>query len=183
MIKLATPIDKKTRETLKAGDYVLLTGKIYTARDAAHKRLCELLDRGEKLPFDLTDHLIYYVGPTPKKPDGRVGSAGPTTASRMDPYAPRLMDVLGVGGMIAKGDRSKEVIDALIRHKGVYFVATGGAGALLAKAIKSMTPIMYEDLGPEAIHECYVEDFPVVVGIDCQGNNLYKSGPLQFKQS
>lgn len=183
MIKLTTPLDKKTRESLKAGDYVLLTGKIYTARDAAHKRLCEMLDRGEKLPFDLENHLIYYVGPTPKQPNGRVGSAGPTTASRMDPYTPRLIETFHLGGMIAKGDRSSEVIEAIKKFKAVYFVATGGAGALLAKAIKSMTPIMYEDLGPEAIHECYVEDFPVVVGIDCEGNNLYKLGPPQYKKS
>lgn len=182
MIKLITPLDQKTRESLKAGDYVLLTGKIYTARDAAHKRLSEMLDRGEKLPFDLENHLIYYVGPTPKRPDGTVGSAGPTTASRMDPYTPRLLEVFKVGGMIAKGDRSNEVIEAIKKFKAVYFVATGGAGALLAKAIKSMTPIMYADLGPEAIHECEVEDFPVVVGIDCQGNNLYRSGPAQFKK-
>jgi len=181
MIKLKTPLEQKTRESLKAGDLIFLSGKIFTARDAAHQRIDELLNRGEKLPFDLTNELIYYVGPTPLKPDGRIGSAGPTTATRMDCYTPKFLENFHLGGMIGKGDRSKEVIQALMKFKAVYFVATGGAGALLSKSIQSMKAILYEDLGPEAVFECVVIDFPLVVAIDCEGNNLYSLGPEHFK--
>ena len=160
--KIQVPISKEDAKSLRAGDYVYLTGTIYTARDAAHKRMIEALDRKEELPIDIKDSTIYYMGPSPAR-DGRpIGSAGPTTATRMDKYAPRLLD-LGEKAMIGKGKRSKEVIDAVIRNKAVYFAAVGGAGALLSKCIKSSEVICYDDLGAEAIRKIYVEDFPVTV--------------------
>ncbi|MDR1017767.1 MAG: Fe-S-containing hydro-lyase [Lachnospiraceae bacterium] len=155
------------------GDQVNLTGVIYTARDAAHKRMIETLDNGDKLPFDIKGELIYYMGPSPARPGNVIGSAGPTTASRMDKYAPKLLD-LGLAGMIGKGKRSPEVIEAIVRNKGIYFAAIGGAGALLSKCIKSAEVIAYDDLGTEAIRKLYVEDFPVIVVIDSKGKNLYE---------
>jgi fumarate hydratase subunit beta len=171
---IQTPITEEVTAQLHAGDYVYITGKIYVARDAAHKRMMEVLDRGEELPIPIKDATIYYMGPSPAREGRPIGSAGPTTASRMDKYAPRLMD-LGQKAMIGKGKRSKEVVDAIIRNKGVYFAAVGGAGALLSKCIRRSELICYEDLGAEAILELEVENFPVIVVIDRDGNNLYES--------
>ena len=167
-------ITKEVTKELKAGDYVYITGSMYVARDAAHKRMMEALDRGEELPIDIADSTIYYMGPSPAREGRPIGSAGPTTSSRMDKYAPRLLD-LGQKAMIGKGKRSQEVIDAIVRNKGVYFAAVGGAGALLSKCITKSEPICYEDLGAEAILKIEVENFPVVVVIDSKGNNLYAS--------
>lgn len=174
-IKLSTPITEEQVLKLKAGDRVLLSGIIYTARDAAHKRLIDLLDNNKPLPIDVINAVIYYVGPSPAKPGKVIGSAGPTTSYRMDPYTPRLLD-LGLRGMIGKGSRSKEVIAAIKRNKGIYFGAIGGAAALIAKSIKSSEIIAYEDLGSEAIRKLEVADFPVIVVIDSEGNNLYEIG-------
>lgn len=171
---IQTPITEEVTAQLHAGDYVYITGKIYVARDAAHKRMMEALDRGEELPIPIKDATIYYMGPSPAREGRPIGSAGPTTASRMDKYALRLMD-LGQKAMIGKGKRSKEVVDAIIRNKGVYFAAVGGAGALLSKCIRRSELICYEDLGAEAILELEVENFPVIVVIDRDGNNLYES--------
>ncbi len=173
--KINLPLTKELAKTLKAGDEVLLTGVIYTSRDAGHKRMCEALQRGEKLPFDPMDATIYYVGPTPAKPGAVIGSAGPTTSGRMDAYAPTMMSV-GARGMIGKGARLPEVVEAMKQHSGVYFGAIGGAGALLAKSIKSAELIAFEDLGAEALRKLYVEDMPLVVIIDSEGNNLYEQG-------
>ena len=180
--KITLPLTKELAKTLRAGDRVLLTGTIYTSRDAGHKRMCEALARGEKLPFDPMDATIYYVGPTPAKPGQVIGSAGPTTSGRMDAYAPALMKV-GARGMIGKGARLKEVVDAMKENCGVYFGAVGGAGALLAKCIKSSELIAYEDLQSEALRKLYVEDMPLVVIIDCYGNNLYETGPDDYLNS
>ncbi|MCR4944484.1 MAG: Fe-S-containing hydro-lyase [Clostridium sp.] len=181
-IKINTPLTKEKTTKLKVGDTVLLSGVIYTGRDAAHKRLIELLDKNEKLPINVEDEIIYYVGPSPAKPGHVIGSAGPTTSYRMDPYAPRLLD-LGLTGMIGKGARSKEVIDAMKRNKGVYFGAIGGAAALIGKSIVKSEIIAYEDLGSEAIRRLEVKDMPLVVVIDSEGNNLYELGPKNyFKQ-
>ena len=170
---IRTPITEDMIKELKAGDYVYITGTIYVARDAAHKRMIEALDRGEELPIDIVDSTIYYMGPSPAREGRPIGSAGPTTATRMDKYAPRLMD-LGQKAMIGKGKRSQEVIDAIIRNKGIYFAAVGGAGALLSKCITKSEIVCYEDLGAEAILKIEVENFPVVVVIDSCGNNLYE---------
>lgn len=170
--KLTTPLTDEDVSKLAIGDVVLLTGTIYTARDAAHKRLVESLDKGEKLPFDLKGALIYYVGPTPAPPGRPIGAAGPTTSYRMDSYAPKLHS-LGLKATIGKGKRSDEVKAALREHKAVYFGATGGAGALLSQRIKAATVIAYEDLGPEAIRELTVEDFPLLVINDTKGGELY----------
>ena len=180
--RITLPLTAELADTLKAGDSVLLTGTIYTSRDAGHKRMCEALARGEELPFDPTDATIYYVGPTPAKPGQVIGSAGPTTSGRMDAYAPTMMSV-GARGMIGKGARLPEVIDAMKEHSGVYFGAIGGAGALLAKCIKSCELIAYEDLGAEALRKLYVEDMPLVVIIDSEGNNLYETGPKDYLES
>ena len=173
------PLTKELAQTLKAGDTVHLTGDIYTSRDAGHKRMCEALARGEKLPFDTEDATIYYVGPTPAKPGQVIGSAGPTTSGRMDAYAPTLM-AQGARGMIGKGARLPEVIEAMKKYSGVYFGAIGGAGALLAKCIKKAEVVAYEDLGSEALRRLYVEDMPLVVIIDCEGNNLYEEGKAEY---
>lgn len=173
------PLTEEKARSLKAGDTVYITGYIYTSRDAGHKRMCEALDRGEKLPFDTKDATIYYVGPTPAKPGQVIGSAGPTTSGRMDAYAPKMMSV-GARGMIGKGARLPEVIDAMKKYSGVYFGAIGGAGALIAKSIKSAELIAYEDLGAEALRRLYVENMPLVVIIDCEGNNLYISGREEY---
>ncbi|MDY4097179.1 MAG: Fe-S-containing hydro-lyase [Lachnospiraceae bacterium] len=173
------PISDEDAQSLKAGDYVYLTGTLYTARDAAHKRMQEALDRGESLPFPLAHHLIYYMGPSPAREGRPIGSAGPTTSSRMDKYTPGLLD-LGLKGMIGKGKRSQSVKEALIRNKGVYFAAVGGAGALLSKAIISSEVIAYEDLGTEAIRKLEVKDFPVIVVMDSEGNDLYETAVKEF---
>ncbi|WP_411679072.1 Fe-S-containing hydro-lyase [Clostridium thailandense] len=180
--KITTPLTEEKVKELKAGDSVLISGVIYTARDAAHKRLVELLDKGEKLPIDVEDSIIYYVGPTPAKPGQPIGSAGPTTSYRMDSYAPRLLDI-GLRGMIGKGLRSKEVIESMKKNKAVYFAAIGGAAALMGKSIKKAELVAYEDLGSEAIRRLEVEDLPVVVVIDSEGNNLYEMGQQQYLNS
>ncbi len=180
--KLHTPISQETADSLTAGDYIFLSGTIYVARDAAHKRMTEALDRGEELPFPIKDSIIYYMGPSPAREGRPIGSAGPTTASRMDKYAPRLMD-LGQRAMIGKGKRTKEVLDAVVRNHGIYFAAVGGAGALISKCIKKSELIAYEDLGAEAIRKLEVEDFPMVVVIDSKGNNLYETASLEFKKT
>ena len=174
MIKIKTPMDDKTAASLKCGDEVFISGKIYTGRDAAHKRLCEALAKDGKLPVDLKGQIIYYVGPTPAKPGKAIGSAGPTTSYRMDAYSPRLIREAGLMGMIGKGDRGEEVIEAMKEGPCVYFAATGGAGALLSKCIISSEIICYEDLGPEAIHRFILKDFPLVTAIDSKGENLYR---------
>ena len=176
---ITLPLTEELARTLKAGDKVYLTGTIYTSRDAGHKRMCEALARGEELPFDPKDATIYYVGPTPAKPGQVIGSAGPTTSGRMDAYAPTMMRV-GARGMIGKGARLPEVVEAMKQYSGVYFGAIGGAGALLAKCIKSAELIAFEDLGAEALRKLYVEDMPLVVIIDSEGNDLYKLGRAEY---
>lgn len=176
------PLTEEIAKTLHAGDTVYLTGTIYTSRDAGHKRMCETLAKGEELPFNPKDATIYYVGPTPAKPGQIIGSAGPTTSGRMDAYAPTLLSV-GARGMIGKGARLPEVIEAMKEHKGVYFGAIGGAGALLAKTIKKAELIAYEDLGAEALRKLYVEKMPLVVIIDCEGRNLYEEGRAAYLAS
>lgn len=169
---VSAPLTKETAAELKAGDYVYLTGTIYTARDAAHKRMQEALERGEQLPLEMENNIIYYMGPSPARPGRPIGSAGPTTSGRMDKYAPALLD-LGLKGMIGKGKRSQAVRDAIIRNGAVYFAAVGGAGALLSQSIVSSKVIAYDDLGTEAIRRLEVRDFPVIVVMDAEGNNLY----------
>ena len=167
------PLDREEVKTLRAGDYVYISGTIYTARDAAHLRMFQTLDRGEELPIKLEGNVIYYMGPTPARPGRPIGSAGPTAASRLDKYTPRLLD-LGLTGMIGKGKRKPEVTEAIVRNGAVFFAAVGGAGALLSKCIKKAEVIAYEDLGTEAIRKLEVENLPVIVVIDSQGNNLYE---------
>jgi len=179
-INIKTPLDEKTIEKLKAGDQVFITGVIYTARDAAHKRLVETLDKGEKMPVDLTGQTVYYMGPSPAKPGQAIGSAGPTTSGRMDSYAPRLM-ASGLKGMIGKGNRSQAVKDAIKKYKAVYFAAIGGAGALISKSIKKAEVIAYEDLGAEAIRRLEVENFPVTVINDIHGGDLYEQGKAKYQ--
>jgi len=181
VIKITTPLSEEVASSLKSGDQVSINGILYTARDAAHKRLIDLLDRGENLPFDIKGQIIYYVGPSPAKPGAIIGSAGPTTSYRMDPYAPRLMEV-GMKGMIGKGNRSQNVIDAMVKYKNIYFAAIGGAGALVARSIKKVEIIAYEDLGPEAIRKMEVEDFQAVVVNDIYGNDVYKEGMNKYKK-
>lgn len=180
-IRLKTPVTDEDIDKLKIGDSVLITGKIYTARDAAHKRLIDLIEKGESLPLDLKGQIIYYVGPAPAKPGYVIGPAGPTTSGRCDPYTPALLS-LGLKGMIGKGTRSKEVRDSMKKHKAVYFSATGGAAALIAKNIKAVKIIAYEDLGPEAIRELEVEDFPVIVANDAHGGDLYEEGVKKYRR-
>jgi len=181
-VSIDTPISDEVVEKLKAGDRVLISGVIYSARDAAHKRLVELIKEGKNLPFDLTGQVIYYVGPTPPKPGMAIGSAGPTTSYRMDPYAPSLM-AEGLKGMIGKGFRGQEVIEAIKKYRAVYFAATGGAGALISKMIKKVEVVAYEDLGTEAIRRMEVEDFPAIVVNDIYGNDLYRQGRERYKKS
>ncbi|HJA66704.1 fumarate hydratase [Lachnoclostridium sp. An169] len=176
---IKAPVDREIIKTLRAGDYVYITGTVYTARDAAHKRMYELLKKGEKLPVELKDQIIYYMGPSPAREGRPIGSAGPTTASRMDKYTPELLD-LGLGAMIGKGKRSPEVTDAIIRNGAVYFAAVGGAGALLSKCIISSEVVAYDDLGTEAIRKLYVENFPVIVVIDSRGGNLYEMAVRKY---
>lgn len=176
---IKSPIDKETAKELRAGDYVYLTGMIYTARDAAHKRMYEALEKGEELPLEMKDNVIYYMGPSPAREGRPIGSAGPTTASRMDKYAPALLD-LGLTGMIGKGKRSETVKEAIIRNGAVYFAAVGGAGALLAGSIKASEVIAYDDLGTEAVRKLEVENFPVIVVIDSTGQDLYESAIREY---
>lgn len=176
---ITAPIDKEMVKELRAGDYVYLTGTIYTARDAAHKRMYEALERGESLPLDVQNNVIYYMGPSPAREGRPIGSAGPTTASRMDKYAPALLD-LGLIGMIGKGKRSEAVKEAIVRNGAVYFAAVGGAGALLAGSIKASEVIAYDDLGTEAIRRLEVENFPVIVVIDTEGNDLYETAVWEY---
>lgn len=178
---ISTPLTEDVIQSLRAGDRVLISGTLYAARDAAHKRMIELLEQGEALPFDVQGQIIYYVGPTPAKPGHVIGSAGPTTSGRMDKYAPRLLE-LGLKGMIGKGSRSQAVKDAIIQNKAVYFAAVGGAGALLAKSIKAQEMVAYEELGPEAIRKLSVQDFPAVVINDLYGGDLYLEGIEKFKR-
>ena len=178
---IKAPLDREEVKTLEAGDYVYITGTVYTARDAAHLRMDQALDRGEKLPIELEGNVIYYMGPTPAREGRPIGSAGPTTASRMDKYAPDLLD-LGLKGMIGKGKRSQAVIDGIVRNGAVYFAAVGGAGAILSKCIKKSTVIAYDDLGTEAIRELEVENLPVIVVIDSEGNNLYETAIKEYSR-
>ena len=178
--KVTLPITDEQIENLQAGDSVLLSGSVLTGRDAAHKRLFELIEAGKELPVDLKGELIYYVGPAPAKPGCAVGPAGPTSSYRMDKYTPALLD-LGLKGMIGKGARSREVIDAMVRNGCVYFAAIGGAAALIAKSIKKEELLCYEDLGTEAVRRYTVENFPCIVAIDCEGNNVYESEPKKYR--
>lgn len=178
---IKTPITEQITADLHAGDYVYITGTIYVARDAAHKRMMEVLDAGKELPIPIKDATIYYMGPSPAREGQPIGSAGPTTASRMDKYAPRLLD-LGERAMIGKGKRTKEVIEAVVRNHAVYFAAVGGAGALLSKCITKSEVVCYDDLGAEAIRKLEVENFPVIVVVDSEGNNLYETAILEWAQ-
>lgn len=178
--KITTPISQEEADSLTAGDYIFLSGTIYVARDAAHKRMTEALDRGEELPIPIDNSIIYYMGPSPAREGRPIGSAGPTTASRMDKYAPRLMD-LGQRAMIGKGKRTKEVKDAIVRNHGLYFAAVGGAGALISKCIKKSEIVCYEDLGAEAIRKLEVENFPMILVIDTKGNNLYDTARQEYR--
>lgn len=180
--RIREPFTKEKLEPLRAGDTVFLTGTIYTARDAAHKRLIEMIENREPLPFEVKDAVIYYVGPTPEKPGNPIGAAGPTTSYRMDAYAPTLLD-LGETAMIGKGQRSQEVKDAAIRNGAVYFAAIGGAGALMAQKVKSAEIVAFEDLGPEAVRRLQVEDFPVTVVLDSAGGDLYQEGRAAYLES
>ena len=179
---IRVPMDKENAKSLRAGDYVYLTGTVYTARDAAHKRMDEALREGGELPFDIKGQIIYYMGPSPAREGRPIGSAGPTTASRMDKYTPRLLD-LGMGAMIGKGKRSPEVIEAIVRNGAVYFAAVGGAGALLSKCITSSEVIAYDDLGTEAIRRLEIEDFPVIVVVDSEGGYLYETAVEEYRRT
>ena len=179
-IKINLPLDPDQIKKLRAGDTVLLSGVLYTSRDAAHKRMVACLDEGRPLPFDVVNQLIYYVGPAPASPGHAVGSAGPTTSYRMDAYAPRLLEA-GLLGMMGKGKRNQTVIDAMKKHGAVYFGAVGGAAALIAQRIVKSEVIAYDDLGAEAVHRFTVKDFPALVLIDSEGNNLYEIGPSKYR--
>ena len=177
--KVTTPLSSEVVESLKAGDQILLSGIIYSARDAAHKRMVEALEKDERLPVDLSGQIIYYAGPCPPKPGHTAGPYGPTTSGRMDKYTVKLIET-GLKGMIGKGDRLNTVVECMKRHKAVYFAAIGGAGSLIAAKIHQQTLLAYEDLGAEALYELIVEDFPMVVAIDCWGNNLYETEPPKY---
>lgn len=179
-VHITTPLDEKTVESLEAGDQVFISGVIYSARDSAHKRMVEALDKGEKLPFDIKNQIVYYMGPSPAKPGHAIGSAGPTTSGRMDVYSPRLMSV-GLKGMIGKGNRAQAVKDAMKKYKAVYCAAIGGAGALISKSIKKSELVAYEDLGAEAILRLEVENFPATVINDVHGNDLYEQGKAKYQ--
>ncbi len=180
--KINLPITEEISESLHIGDFCYLTGDMYVARDAAHKRLMELIEKGEALPIELDGATIYYMGPSPAREGRPIGSAGPTTASRMDKYAPTFLD-LGLKAMVGKGKRTKEVLDAVVRNKATYFAAIGGAGALLSERIKASEIVCYEDLGAEAIRKIHVEDFPVIVVADCHGGNLYESAVEEYRKN
>lgn len=179
--QITAPLTPKEAKSLRAGDYVYITGTIYTARDAAHKRMYEALEKGENLPVDVKNNIIYYMGPSPAREGRPIGSAGPTTASRMDKYAPALLD-LGLAGMIGKGKRSDAVCEAIVKNGAVYFAAVGGAGALLSRSITKSEVIAYDDLGTEAIRRLEVQDFPVIVVIDSEGNNLYETAVQEYQR-
>lgn len=179
-IRISTPLTKDVLKTLRAGDSVELSGTLYVARDAAHKRLCELISQGKELPADFENAVIYYAGPAPAKPGQPIGPVGPTTSYRMDPYAPALIREKGLTGMIGKGSRSREVVEAMTECGAVYFGATGGCASLLAKCVKKSEIVAYEDLGAEALRKLEVEDFPVTVVIDSFGNDLYESGRREY---
>ncbi len=179
--RIQVPLQEKDIEELRAGDYVYLTGTIYTARDAAHKRMYESMKKGETLPIELKGNVLYYLGPSPAREGQVIGSAGPTTSSRMDKYTPDMLDE-GLKGMVGKGKRSPEVVEAIKRNHAVYFAAVGGAGALLAQCIKEAQVVAYEDLGTEAIRRLYIEDLPVIVVIDKEGNNLYETAAEKWKK-
>jgi len=181
-VKITTPLTREAVRNLKAGDSCLISGVIYTARDAAHKRLCELVAQGKELPMDVRDAIIYFVGPTPAKPGQAIGYAGPTPSYRMDAYSPIMIEQ-GLTGMIGKGKRGAEVVAAMKEHGAVYFGAIGGCGALLSKCIKKAEIVAYEDLGAEAIRRLEVEDFPAIVIIDAEGNNLYESGRTAYLET
>lgn len=179
---IKVPISKETAKCLNAGDYVYISGTIFTGRDAAHKRMYETLKRGESLPVNIENEIIYYMGPSPAREGRTIGSAGPTTSSRMDKYTPQLLD-LGLGAMIGKGKRNQLVIEAIVRNHAVYFAAVGGAGALLSKCIKTSEVVAYDDLGTEAIRKLEVEKFPVIVVIDSKGNNLYETAIKEYSNN
>lgn len=179
--QITAPLTPKEAKSLRAGDYVYITGTIYTARDAAHKRMYEALEKGENLPVDVKNNIIYYMGPSPAREGRPIGSAGPTTSSRMDKYAPALLD-LGLAGMIGKGKRSDAVREAIVKNGAVYFAAVGGAGALLSRSITKSEVIAYDDLGTEAIRRLEVQDFPVIVVIDSEGNNLYETAVQEYQR-
>lgn len=178
--KITLPLDDQAIESLKAGDQVFISGVMYSARDAAHKRLIEALERGDELPFDISGQTVYYMGPSPAKPGQVIGAAGPTTSGRMDSYSPRLI-ASGLKGMIGKGSRSPEVKEAIRKHKAIYFAAIGGAGALIARSIKRAEVVAYEDLGAEAIMRLEVEDFPAIVVNDAYGGDLYEEGMAKYR--
>ena len=180
-IRITTPFTEEDSRKLKVGDSVLISGVIYSARDAAHKAMTEALARGEKLPIDWHNQMVYYLGPTPAKPGNPIGSCGPTTSGRMDAYTPTMLDQ-GIQGMIGKGSRSKEVVDAMIKHGVTYFAAVGGAAALISKCVKKYEVIAYPELGPEALAKLTVEDFPAIVVIDCHGNNFYEIGQKPYRK-
>ncbi|WP_110953488.1 Fe-S-containing hydro-lyase [Anaerosinus massiliensis] len=180
-IRITTPLTEEVSRTLKAGDSVLITGTIISARDAAHKVMTEALARGEKLPVDWQNQIVYYLGPTPAKPGDPIGSAGPTTSGRMDAYTPTML-AQGIKGMIGKGSRSKEVLDAMKKNGTTYFAAVGGAAALIAKSVKKYEVLAYPELGPEAVAALTVEDFPAIVVIDCEGNNFYEQGQAPYRK-
>lgn len=180
--RIHAPLIREEIDALRAGDSVLLSGTIYTGRDAAHKRLCAMVEAGERLPFDIRNQVIYYAGPCPAKPGDPIGSCGPTTSYRMDAYAPLLCG-LGLIGMIGKGQRGEAVVSAIEEHGGVYFAATGGAGALIATCVKDARVIAFDDLGTEAIRELTVEDLPLIVAIDAHGGDLYRDGPKEYRRN
>ncbi len=177
---ITLPLTDETIDTLHCGDMVELSGVIYTARDAAHARICDAIDKGEKTPFDIAGQVIYYCGPTPAKPGHVIGSCGPTTSGRMDAFTPKLLD-LGLKGMLGKGPRSQEVIDSIKHNHAVYFAAVGGAAALIAQSIKEVQVIAYDELGPESVKRMVIENLPCVVAVDSTGENLYAEGPAQYK--
>ncbi|MBN1500238.1 MAG: Fe-S-containing hydro-lyase [Spirochaetes bacterium] len=180
--KITAPLDENVIRSLNAGDEILLSGIIFTGRDAAHKRLCSLIDKGDSLPVDLNGAVIYFVGPAPSKPGKVIGSAGPTTSYRMDSYSPLLIEKAALKGMIGKGQRSEKVKDSMKKHCAVYFAAIGGAGALMSKCIVKSEIVAYEDLGPEAIRRLEVVDMPLIVATDCYGNDLYETGPAGYSK-
>lgn len=180
VVSLKTPLKTEDIENLEIGTIVCVSGVIYTSRDSAHKRMVECLEQDKPMPIDVKGQIIYYVGPTPTRPGQVIGSCGPTTSYRMDPYTPTML-AQGMKGMIGKGPRSQEVIDAIVKYKGIYLAAVGGAAALISKCVKRASVVAYEDLGPEAIYRLEVEDFPCIVAIDCKGNNLYEVGKKRFQ--
>lgn len=181
--RITTPLDPEVARSLRCGDMVSISGTIFTGRDAAHARMTAALDAGEELPVDLQGQVIYYAGPTPAKPGRVIGSCGPTTSGRMDAFTPQMIEQAGLAGMVGKGPRSQDVIDAMVEHGVVYFAAVGGAAALIASSVKECEVVAYDDLGPEAIRRLVVEDYPCIVAIDAHGGNLYEDGPARYRVS